>query len=927
MKHQFILFLSFCTLHLFANAQILELNPAFPTVNDVVTVTYDATQGNAALVGQSQIYCHAGLITSASTSLTNWQFVQGNWGTVDPEVAMTNIGNNKHTITIDIDQFYGFPAGTNVLKLAFVFRNASGNVVGRAADGSDIYYDIYPTNAGLLASFFHPTSSTILDINEQLSIEAAANQAATLTLKENGTVLQSSTNATQLNYTLTASTAGTHLLEFIADNGATQVIDTAYYTVNPQVLIQDAPYANLVNGINYINDTTVVLQLFAPQKEHIYVIGDFNSWTPTANYHMNLATNNTTWWLEITGLNPGQKYGYQYLIDANLRLADPMSPIILDPNNDNSINAQTYPNPHPYPTGQTTGFVTIMQPGAQPYNWSVTNFTAPAKKDLVIYELHVRDFVAKRNYQTLIDTLDYLSHLGINAIELMPPGEFENNESWGYNPSFHMALDKYYGTPEKFKEFVDSCHGRGIAVIVDMVLNHAFGQNPMVRMYWDAANNRPAANSPWFNAICPHEPYCWGYDFDHTRLATQNYIDQINKYWVDAYHIDGFRFDYTKGFINNGNAYSMERINLLKRMADEIWSYKPDAYVILEHWCDNNEEKQLADHGMMLWGNVTYGYQQALMGFTNNSNISAGIYSNRGWTVPHLVSYAESHDEERTMFEALTYGNNTNSAHNARDLYTALGRAQALGVILLTQPGPRMLWQFQELGYDISIEVPCRVCNKPILWNYYTQARRRQLYDVYAATLALRNNYETFRSLSFQYSLSGAVKRVNMNHSSMNGVSMANFANSTQSGIPNFQHAGWWYEYFTGDSINVSNALSPISLQPGEYRIYTDVKLAQPEITDAPASIDDILNSDFELLIYPNPSQDQVQITFSALQIEPYEILLIDASGTVVVQKRGMTNNGENHVELQIENLPSAAYHFLVKVGKSTANQGFIKID
>jgi len=500
---------------------------------------------------------------------------------------------------------------------------------------------------------------------------------------------------------------------------------------------------------------------------------------------MNLATNNTTWWLEITGLNPGQKYGYQYLIDANLRLADPMSPIILDPSNDNSINAQTYPNPHPYPTGLTTGFVTIMEPGAQPYNWAVTNFTAPAKKDLVIYELHVRDFVAKRNYQTLIDTLDYLSHLGINAIELMPPGEFENNESWGYNPSFHMALDKYYGTPEKFKEFVDSCHGRGIAVIVDMVLNHAFGQNPMVRMYWDAANNRPAANSPWFNAICPHEPYCWGYDFDHTRLATQNYIDQINKYWVD----------------------------------------KPDAYVILEHWCDNNEEKQLADHGMMLWGNVTYGYQQALMGFTNNSNISAGIYSNRGWTVPHLVSYAESHDEERTMFEALTYGNNTNGAHNARDLYTALGRAQALGVILLTQPGPRMLWQFQELGYDISIDNPCRVCNKPILWNYYTQARRRQLYDVYAATLALRNDYETFRSLSFQYSLSGAVKRVNMNHSSMNGVSMANFANSTQSVIPNFQHAGWWYEYFTGDSINVSNVLSPISLQPIRMSNWLSLKL------------------------------------------------------------------------------------------------------
>jgi hypothetical protein len=103
MKKQLLLSIVLMLLDGFVNAQILEVNPAFPTVNDVVTITYDATQGNAALVGQNQIYAHAGLITAASTSPTNWQFVQGNWGTVDPEVAMTNIGNNKHTITIDID--------------------------------------------------------------------------------------------------------------------------------------------------------------------------------------------------------------------------------------------------------------------------------------------------------------------------------------------------------------------------------------------------------------------------------------------------------------------------------------------------------------------------------------------------------------------------------------------------------------------------------------------------------------------------------------------------------------------------------------------------------------------------------------------------------------------------------------------------------
>ena len=70
-------------------------------------------------------------------------------------------------------------------------------------------------------------------------------------------------------------------------------------------------------------------------------------------------------------------------------------------------------------------------------------------------------------------------------MELMPVNEFDDNESWGYNPSFYFAPDKYYGTKDKLKEFIDSCHARGIAVIIDMVLNHATGSSPMAKLYWD----------------------------------------------------------------------------------------------------------------------------------------------------------------------------------------------------------------------------------------------------------------------------------------------------------------------------------------------------------------------------------------------------------------------------------------------------------
>jgi 1,4-alpha-glucan branching enzyme len=896
-------------------AQILEVNPAFPTVNDVVTITYDASLGNEALVNQNQIYCHTGVITSTSTSQTNWQYVQGTWGTADPDVAMTNIGNNKHQITIDIDQFYGFPATTTVLKMAFVFRTASGSVVGREADGSDIYYDLVQPNSGLQAKIFYPSNNaTLLNLGQNLVINAQSSQSSTLSLYDDGILLTTLTNSTELNYNLTASIQGTHQLKLIAENTNETVIDSVYYTVNPELIISNPPLGSK-NGINYLNDSTVILRLFAPEKEHVYVIGEFNQWVPSASYHMNLSSDSTTWWLEISGLTPGQRYGFQYLIDGNLRIADPLSTLILDRNNDGAIGAMTNPNPHPYPTGLTTGFVTVIQPGAPQFNWQNDAYEAPENKDLLIYELLVRDFVQKRNYQTLIDTLDYLDKLGINAIELMPPGEFENNESWGYNPSFHMALDKYYGTPEKFKEFVDSCHGRGIAVIVDIVLNHAFGQNPMVNMYWDAANSRPAANNPWFNAVCPHEPYCWGYDLDHTRQATKDYIDRINTFWLEEYHVDGFRFDYTKGFINNGNGYSNERIDILKRMADTIWLVKPNAYVILEHWCDNNEEKQLAEYGMMLWGNLNHAYNEATMGFTSTSNISNAIYSARNWNVPHLVTYMESHDEERLMFKNLNYGNSSNLNHNTKDWYTALGRMQTAAVIFFSQPGPRMIWQFGEVGYDISIDNPCRVCNKPILWNYFSQARRRQLYDVYSAMMNLRKNYPTFRSLDFNHSLSGAIKRMKLNDPSMNAVVLTNFSVNNQNAIASFQHVGTWYEYFTGDSIVVTDVNAGINMTPGEYRVYTDVKLDQPQITDAPVSLDEIYYDETSLLVYPNPTSAFVKLKYEGKSNSAALIQLIDQNGKVVWNKKTMCFMGENIEEVNVESFPSGIYSVIIQQG------------
>jgi 1,4-alpha-glucan branching enzyme len=920
-KIVFVWCLMLSTLQAFA--QIVSVSPAFPTATDIVTITYNASEGNAALVGVSPIYAHVGLITSTSTSDTDWKYVQGIWGTADPNVLMTSLGNNLHQITLDMNTFFGFPTGTIVNKLAFVFRNAAGTVVGRDTDGSDIYYSVYQANSGLLAEILTPQSAQVVNLNDQISINAQSNQPSTLTLKDNGTVIASQTNVTVLNHLLTVTSGGEHLIEFTADNGTAVVTDSLYYVVSPTVTLLDPP-VNTKNGLNVLSDTSVIIRLFAPEKNNVYVLGDFNNWTPTLAHYMHLSTDLKTWWIEIDGLTPDQLYGYQFLIDGNLVLADPLSVLVADPANDGAIPSETYPNPYAYPSAKTSGFISLFKTNWPVYNWQHDSYAKPAKTDLIIYELLVRDFIAKHNYQTLKDTLHYLAEMGVNAIELMPIEEYENNESWGYNPSFHMALDKYYGTPEQLKMFVDACHENNIAVILDIALNHAFGQNPMVNMYWDAANNRTAANNPWFNAICPHDPYCWGYDLNHEAQATKDYIDRVNHHWLDEFHIDGFRFDYSKGFVNSAASYSDTRIAILKRMADTIWSTNPDAYIILEHWADNNEEKILSNYGMMLWGNVCYEYRQAMKG--SASNFSNGVHSARGWNDKHLVTYIESHDEERGMYDALTYGSTTNLDHYIKNnVPVALQRAQAAAVMLITTPGPKMIWQFGELGYDKSIDYGCRICNKPILWNYFNNSNRRQLYDLYKATTALKSGYETFKTGTFQYSLSGVVKRLSFQHATMDAVVLANFAVVNTNTIVSFSQMGTWYEYYTGDSIVVTQTSNSMLLKPAEYRVYTNVKLPKPSIIST-ASISDLLSESFEFTIYPNPTTTQLNVSLDLKNTSFVNLKCLDLNGKVVLEKSiSETPSGKFETELNVTDLKAGDYLLLIETKNGYSNQMFIK--
>lgn len=907
------------------HAQVVWTDPDFPTQSDDIILYFDAAEGNGALAGYNgDVYAHMGLITDQSTSPTDWQYVQGNWGTPDANVLMNDEGNDLYSISYNIENFHGIAPGELVEQLAFVFRNADGSIVGRDTDGSDIYLDVFPPNSGLLVNVVSPQNdNTVLYLGEELLVDVIVNQTADVEVRDNGDLVYSE-NTGAVNFTINASVLGTHVLDFkITDGQEVIEIQRNYFVLDdnePQV----SPPNNTFSGLNYHTDSTYVFRLVAPQKDNVFLLCPANGYAIDIDFKMNKAPDQTTFWIEL----PRQHFAnggnsYQYLVDGNIKIADPYATVVLDPWNDDWVPTDVMAELPSYPTGMTTGIVTAFDFEESEYDWQVTDFDKPEKSNLVIYEILMRDFLEDHNYKSFLDTLDYLEKLGINAIELMPIQEFEGNQSWGYNPSFHKAVDKYYGSRDQLRAVIDAAHEKGMAIILDVVFNHAFSQSPLCQLYWNAADFRPAADNPWLNET-PRHPYNVGYDFNHISPYTKFWVKDILKYWIEEFHFDGFRFDLSKGFtqFNSGNngdlmsQYDQSRINILKDYADYIWSIDEDSYVILEHFATNSEEAELSDYGMMLWGNTSFQFAEAAMGYS--SDLDGADYTDRGWDDAHLIAFMESHDEERMGYKIQTWGA-SNGDYLTKVIGTLVERVAGTHAVYLSIPGPKMLWQFGELAYDFSINRcedgtisnDCRLSPKPIRWDYYNDHFfRESLFEKVSAMLYLRTNYPTFTTTDFELNDNdGFLKSVHLNHPDMDAVTLANFNLTTASINPDFPYTGTWYEYFVGEELNVTNTQEEIALQPGEYRIYTSEKVTPPNgffpVTPTEEPFGDAINITPTLAKAGDEIQIQMPNAANGLQAEMH-----DAQGRLI--NIDFENTG-GLVKFNLPTLPAGLYFVSVR--------------
>lgn len=892
----------------FAFSQI-STDPAFPLVSQQVTITFNSADDSKLGYYTGDLYAHTGVMIEGNTE---WQHVIGTWGdnTIQPQLTYQGNGIYTLTITPDINSYYSVSDNETVTQLAFVFRSA---------DGSKQTYNIFANvyQSSLAISLNSPTNQLISQ-NENITVSAEASVEADLTLKLDETLLASNTGSSISTTTTITETGWKWLIASATADGST-VYDSLHVFISPAVSEESMP-AGYKQGINYISDTEVGLVLLAPNKNDIYVLGDFNDWTPSTEYQMK--KDGEYFWLTINNLTPQQEYIYQYWIDGDIRVGDPLCDKISDPYDDSYISGDVYPNLIAYPSDKTSGRASVLQTGQTTYQWKTSSWTLPAKEDLMIYELLIRDFTEEGTYQAVIDKLGYLERLGVNAIELMPFSEFEGNSSWGYNPNYYFAPDKAYGTKDDLKELIDSIHNRGMIVIQDMVLNHAYNSCPMVKMYWDATNNQPAADNPWFNQTSPNTTYSWGSDFNHESSYTKAFVDTVTSYWMNEYKVDGFRFDFTKGFTNtagDGSAYDASRIAILERMANHIWSVKPSAYVILEHFTANSEEKELTSYskGMMVWGNGNYNFNEATMGWNDNSDFSWSSYQDRGFSQPGLVAYMESHDEERLMYKNLEYGNSSGD-YDITQLTTALARNEMAAAFFFSLAGPKMIWQFGELGYDYSIEENGRVGEKPVRWDYLDDANRLKLFDVYSAMLRLRAQYPVFTSGTETRNLSGALKSLQLVKDGHHVTVIGNFGVSSATIQAPFSQTGTWYEFFTGQEFTVGTTSQSITLAPGEYRLYSDQKL--PAFNDLATDVEDPQQEVSELSVFPNPSSSRVFINCNS-NIKNLQVF--NLQGKLLKQSQPLKEN----VELDVSNLPTGIYLLQISNEKTTYQEKLIKTE
>ena len=427
-------------------------------------------------------------------------------------------------------------------------------------------------------------------------------------------------------------------------------------------------------------DGRTAFRVWAPHAESVAVTGTFNDWSTDRD--LLEREEGDHWYGEVEGAGPGDEY--QYVITANgqqLHRIDPRARAVT-----NSV-----------------GNGIIYDRDA--FDWQGDSFATPNHNELVIYETHTGSFVAEEgdpgDIATMASRLGYLKSLGINAIELMPVAEFAGDYSWGYNPAHPFTVEASYGGPDHLKAFVREAHKSGIAVIVDVVLNH-FGPSDLSLWQFDGYSENGKGGIYFYQDDRSKTP--WGDTRpDYGREEVRQYCRDNALMWIEEYHMDGLRFDatlYIRTVDGIGSAEIPEGWALMRDINTSIRSALPSKILIAEDL--QNDPAITSLDGAAFNAQWDAGFVNRLRDLVTTPDDAARSMHELGEIVVaqgdpwDRVIYSESHDEvangKLRVPQEIDPGNPTG--------WPAQKRATLATAIALTSAGIPMLFQGQEFLED-----------------------------------------------------------------------------------------------------------------------------------------------------------------------------------------------------------------------------------
>ena len=423
-------------------------------------------------------------------------------------------------------------------------------------------------------------------------------------------------------------------------------------------------------------------RVWAPFARQVYISGTFTQ----DNKQPLVSEGDGYWFALIRNVEPGHQY--KYIIETPdgrlLEKNDPRARAI---------------------TSSDKGFSVVVD---NSFDWqNDADFRLPPRDDQVIYELHVGTFnrpdaATTGTFNTAIEKLDYLRELGINVIELMPVTSMAFSNGWGYAPNHIFSVESMLGGRHDLMKFVRECHARGIAVILDVVYNHFYGDTDLWQFDGWSENDRGGIY--FYNDERGDTP--WGGRPDYGRPEVRQFILDNVAMWFTEYHIDGLRIDSTI-YMRNTEGRDGEA----EHDIDDAWSLlqdivalahkiKPDSLIIAEDSASNPHlTAPRANDGCGFDTQWELGFPHALRGALGLSSDPPNLQG---------IHYEFEHFYNSNVFERVIFSDSHDTAANGSVRLneavapasgtTLFAREKTLlaNAITLTSPGIPMLLQGSE---------------------------------------------------------------------------------------------------------------------------------------------------------------------------------------------------------------------------------------